>query len=589
MTGRNLIPSTSFLFIFAMWLTFFAWNCTPKTQDKDATSQTTDMSAEDIAWRVRLGLHYMDNNPDPAQDWMPYAGGLITGSVSHYTHGGWDACDTGWRMVESYILARQVLGQLAPGDAEQKLRAFVLATLRKDGLSYRPDKPWSKPDATMWDHGRAVIALATWLEMEPSDPIAQAARNMAEGLATIAVREKEYWHFPADCWTGTEWLQREAQAFPPTGLAIEGLVDLAAQLKDKRYLDMAGYFVRAVLNRKPALFAEDGSMVRMGGGPYPYAFTHVHARLGILIGLLKYALATNDEPMRDWCIRAYRFVKENMCSSFGWVPEAMESGTDEGVSILSTYRRDEVCSISDMMQMARLLVHNGIPEERATIGRYGTNHLLAHQLVNHTPIQHLIVSDAKLADTPEKSYRGMPERALGSFTCGTYPNDLCVDLRSFGAPQFSIDAAGCCSPAGIKSLYVLWREATERTGSNMHIYLWVTLENEYLAMTCDEPMTGKLHVKIKQPFDNLFIHIPDYVDSQRISVNRGRIGPDHILHVGQVRATEVITVSYPLLERRTAETIAGKDYQIDWRGGRVVKVSPQAAGCDPYWWRAAAR
>jgi len=48
-------------------------------------------------------------------------------------------------------------------------------------------------------------------------------------------------------------------------------------------------------------------------------------------------------------------------------------------------------------------------------------------------------------------------------------------------------------------------------------------------------------------------------------------------------------VSYPLAERRTMESIAGEEYQIDWRGGRVMMMGTPAVGCDPYWWRAAAR
>jgi hypothetical protein len=542
---------------------------------------------ENINERVRWGLHYLDNNPDPDQDWMPYFGAIITGTPSYYAHSAWDACDVGWRMVEAYILARQVLGQPTPGEAEQRLRAFVLGTIRNDGLSYRPDRLWCQPDAWMWDHGRALIALATWLRLEPADETASIAHRMAEGLARIALRESDYWCFPAESWTGTGW-SSDIAAHPPTGLAIEGLTDLARLLADDCLLEMAGYFVRAVRTRQPYLFAEDGSLVRMGGGPYKFAFTHIHSRLAVLIGLLKYALATRDSELRAWCVRAYLFVKEKMSSSFGWVPESLESGTDEGVTFLSTRRRDEVCSISDMMQLAAILAHNGWPEERSTIGRYGTNQVFAHQLVDFTPLRHLMVDSKDQTDTQEISYRDMPDRCLGAFTAGTYPNELTVDLRSFGAPEHSVDAAGCCSPAGIKALHVLWREAVERNENRMHIHLWATLENDDLIMCCDEPTSGQMRIQIKRPCDDLVIHLPDYLLAHQISVSQGKMETDGNKHLGATHAGEVISVAYPLPERRATEEIAGAKYQVHWKGGRVVEILPPAVGCAPYWWRAVA-
>ena len=542
---------------------------------------------ENINERIRWGLHYLDNNPDPDQDWMPYFGAIITGTPSYYSHSAWDACDVGWRMVEAYVLARQVLGQSQPGTAERKLRSFVCGTIHNDGLSYRPDRTWCRPDAWMWDHGRALIALATWLRLEPEDKVAGIARRMADGLARIAAKESDYWYFPVENWTGTNW-GNDVAAHPPTGLAIEGLVDLAQLLSDDHLLEVAGYFVRAVRTRQPYLFAEDGSLVRMGGGPYKFAFTHVHARLAILIGILKYALATQDRELRDWCARAYLFVKEKMSSTFGWVPESLESGTDEGVTSLSTRRRDEVCSISDMMQLAAILADNGWPEERSTIGRYGTNQVFAHQLTDFTPLRHLMFDSKGQTDSQEISYRDMPDRCLGAFTAGTYPNDLTVDLRSFGAPEHSVDAAGCCSPAGIKALYVLWREAVRSEGNAVHVHLWATLENDAVNMRCDEPVAGRLHIQVRKPYEDLVLHLPAYVPASVVSVNHSLLPGIDGLHLGNLREGEAITVTYPLVERKEIEWIAGNQYQVCWKGGRVADILPPATGCAPYWWRSVA-
>jgi hypothetical protein len=541
-----------------------------------------------VSDRVRLGVHYLDNNPDPKQGGLPYSGGTITGPAAYYSHGEWDAGDTGWRMVEAYLLARQVLGQPSPGPAEQKLRAFVLGNIKKDGLSYRPEMPWCRPDAWMWDHGRALIALATWLRLEPSEKTAEVAQRMADGLANIAIHEGDLWIYPAENWTGTSW-GNTIYAHPPTGLTIEGLVDLSQLLHDERLLEMAGHFVKSVMTRKPLMFAEDGSLIPKGGGPYDFMFTHLHSRLAILNGLMKYALVKKDQSLLDWCIRAYLFVKEKMSSSFGWVPESLESGTDAGVKWLSTKRRDEVCCISDMMQIAAILANNGRPEERFTIGRYGTNHLLVHQNVDFTPYKNLMGGKTGLADTMQISYKGMPERCLGSFTAGSYPNELAVDLRSFGALQYTIDVAGCCSPAGIKALYVLWHEAVRCERDALHIHLWTTMENSDVKMVCEEPFVGKLRVEVRRTCEEMVVHVPDYVDPADVSVKQSHILHGRTLYLGKIWEGDVVTLSYPLVERMETESIAGNQYQISWRGGRVVDVLPPAIGCSPYWWRQSAR
>jgi hypothetical protein len=540
---------------------------------------------EDVTQRIRLSLNYLDNNPDEEQGWMPFFGSAVTGPTPCRSHCEWDACDAGWRMIDAYILARQVLGQAQPGEAEQKLRAFVLGTIRADGLSYRPDRPWCKPHAWMWDHGRAVIALATWLRFEPTDEIAQIARRMMDGLGRIALKEKDYWYFPAENWLGNGWGDT-VYAHPPTGLAIEGLVDLASLLKEERYLDMAGCFVRAVRTRKPPLFTEDGTLIRLGGGPYKFQFTHLHSRLGILLGLLKYALAIDDPALRDWCTRSYVFVRNEICSSFGWVPESLEVATDEGISNLGPgKRRDEVCGIADMMQIAAVLAENGMSDEGATIGRYGTNSLFAHQLMDFTPLRKYINDNTGLADTLQFSYRGMPDRCLGGFQPEMYPNELMLDIRPNVPQEFSLEASGCCSPAGIKSLYVLWNQAVRRKGETLHICLWATMEHPEVNLTCDEPTTGRLHLRMKRPCADLEVNVPEYVTMPAVSVDQSCAVQGHTLHLGTRHEGDAITITYPLVERKNVERIADSEYQITWKGGRVIDVAPPAVGCDPYWWR----
>ncbi|MCS7015636.1 MAG: hypothetical protein NZM42_05875 [Gemmatales bacterium] len=508
---------------------------------------------------------------------MPYFEGKLVG-VPHYVHCEWDACDVGWRMVEAYILARQILGQRDPAPPECNLRTFVFGTVREDGLSYRPNRPWCKPHAWMWDHGRALIALATWLRFEPSDEVERIAQRMVDGLARIALKEKEYWHYPAENWTGEGWGD-VVYGHPPTGLAIEGLVDLAALLRNDRCLDMARHFVQAIRLRKPPMFLEDGTLVRKGGGPYHFDFTHLHARLSIMHGIIKYGLVTGDHDLIEWGSRAYHYVRDHLCSSFGWVPESLESGPDRGRK-----GRDEGCCISDMIQIAATLAQNGWPQERALIGMYGVNHLWAHQLIDFKPLRHLIGDASDMVDTIQCSYKKMPDRMLGCFTGCMHPNDLVLDSSPEGAPQY-IGASGCCSPALIKAMWVFWDQAVRQIGQTLHILLWVTMDNEHAAIICKEPDAGQLQVSFKRPFAKVAIHLPDYVNPSSLSLNLPYSYQERTLYLGPVQAGDSLVMDYFLRKCVQAEYISNSEYEVTWKGGRVVGIVPSPEGYPAYWWR----
>jgi len=276
------------------------------------------------------------------------------------------------------------------------------------------------------------------------------------------------------------------------------------------------------------------------------------------------------------------------------VPESLEAGTDPGVGFLSSKRRDEVCSISDMMQIAALLADNGWREERLTIGRYGTNRLFAHQLLDLAPLAHLIGDDqggvAPSPDDPRQiSCEGMPARTLGGFVPGSYPNDLAVDVRSFGLGEYQVETGGCCSPAGIKALYVLWQQAVRCERDGPHLYIWATVENEDLDVHCGEPTTGELRITVKRPCRDLVVHVPKYVHGAEVRTVRHATLLGEALHLGRMHRGEMISLTYPLAERVEAQRIADVEYRYHWRGGRVLAVSPQGAGCPPYWWRHAHR
>jgi hypothetical protein len=183
----------------------------------------------------------------------------------------------------------------------------------------------------------------------------------------------------------------------------------------------------------------------------------------------------------------------------------------------------------------------------------------------------------------------MPERTLGGFVPGTYPNDLAVDVRSFGLGEYQVETGGCCSPAGIKALYVLWHEALRREEDRLHLSIWGSVENDDVEVRCAEPDAGELHIRVKRPCEDLVVRVPEYVRGGEVRASREYGLRGDSMHLGPVQGGERITLTYPLAERVEVEQVAGVDYRYHWRGGRVLSVSPPGFGCAPYWWRNANR
>lgn len=537
---------------------------------------------ESVSDRIRLGLHYLDENPDPALGWMPYSGGQITGPTSYYAHGEWDCGDCAWRMVEAYLLARHALGDPKPGEAEQKLRAFVLSTIREDGLCWRPRLPWSEPEAFMFDHGRALIALATWMRLEPSEDVASVAWAMAHGLDRIAIREAGGSIYPAENWTERGW-GAKIYAHPPTGLFIEGLVDLASTTGDERFLEMARRNTVSVMRREPVMFSEDGSIVARGGGPHEFWFTHVHSRLAILLGLAKYAVSGGDPQLLGWCRRCFAYVRDRLSSTFGWVPESLEPGSDPSTKWVSFRRRDEGCCISDMMQIAAFLARHGHPEESELIGRYGCNQLFAHQHVDFDRIRHLMGGGCE-EETAQRSGRRMPDRCRGGSFLGCYPGEAALDMRTFGFEGPFVDVAGCCSSAVIKALCLLQQEALAAEPDSLEVRLWVTIETADAAVACGEPGAGRLQITPRRPFERIAVRVPPYLDPSSISLPTGATVRGRTILIPSRKAGEAVVLTYPLADRTARETIDGDSYEVRWRGVRVLGIAPTGSA-DPYYWR----
>ncbi len=128
----------------------------------------------DLCSRARAGLTYLNSNVDRKRGCLPYFSTMFKNDPAEARHDWPDFGDVTGRYVESFILARTMLGVSEPTEAEQQVRALLMSYFNEgDGLSYRP-----KPDAPYYstilaemydahvaegfDQARVLWALLQW-------------------------------------------------------------------------------------------------------------------------------------------------------------------------------------------------------------------------------------------------------------------------------------------------------------------------------------------------------------------------------------------------------------------------------------------
>jgi len=246
------------------------------------------MRQVDIEQRLIAARNYLSNNPDKRLGCMPFFDSNLVGDEPpYYEHSMWDLCDVGWRFVEAWHMIRRVTAEPV-GEDEACLRSAVFSSIREDGLSYRPEEPWSTPEAWMWDQGRALLALCTLAEGNDSrDEALAAAEKMLRALERIAVADGDALWFPVEGWTGSAW-GSPAVGHPPTGLQIEGAIRYYKLTGEAWALDFAEKVARGVITRVPPILSPEGRFVRNGGGPN-VPQTHIHSRLFFSTGCISWA------------------------------------------------------------------------------------------------------------------------------------------------------------------------------------------------------------------------------------------------------------------------------------------------------------
>jgi len=476
-------------------------------------------------------------------------------------HSSWDYCDIAGRFVDALPLAREITGRTDAAGIEAELRRFLWRQQdRETGLFMSPDTELPDGEATKYtpdDRDRAgqghadmfaqrgpLLAMATLLAMG-DESVRSRANRMVAGLSAIAERHGDELCFPAYRWARdlrSEW--RAGHNVPERWLGyryalLTGLARYVELTDDPTATDLAVGLARWYMRHGDV--PPDGRF---------RANTHSGGVLPTAVGIARLGLHTGDREMIDWAHRVYAWVREQT-PDFGFLLDGL--GLEGPFSTTC-----ETCGLAD-------LIHLGVLLSEARVGDYWDD-------VERTVRNQLIENQYADEDALRRALPGISDRVLamlhGGFECAASPNGL---LLYDGAEA-------CCIGGGVRALYIAWRASIDENGDWTRVRMGLTRSTPFVDVVGHEPWEGRIDVRLRSP-GRVLVRVPDHasIDGARALVDGRDVAPRRLgryVVLDDLRPGQVVSLRYPLSERRCSYEVVGMGYEADWRGHTVVEMRP---------------
>ena len=462
-------------------------------------------------------------------------------------YGAWGYGDVTGRMVDAYILARQVLGEEIVSPQEKKNRSFLLSLFDpKDGLSYRT-KPVRM--AHMFDQSSVLFGLVSWYLESGSSQVQHYIERLIQGLSNIAVKKDNYCYYPLEFYPPSGWdenypvklgQERLEKADPchEGGRQILPLIKYYEVTANSSALFLAEGLANYIMHHS-GVFATDGSCREQKSRTHG----QLHSRLATVAGILRLGLTTGKQELVKWAVNVSDWALRTQCTSFGWAAEFVDNFE----------RGCEQCTVTDVIELALMLGRAGYMNYWDVAERFGRNHLLENQCPR-----------------------------TGGFSGHSQVNDLHYDfLWSHQGESIHTKGSapsGCCSPAGVRALFLLWDNIVTKEGSLVSVNLALNRRTRWVDVQSLTPHRGELKVRVKEA-PELTIRTPDWADKSKIKVYRnGRVSSfqwkKHFVALSGLKPGDEVHVKYPITRTTLTESLFGHEFKASWRGNTVITILP---------------
>lgn len=518
---------------------------------------------------------------DEDDGYIPFFSGFLASDPAWMSHGNWDLGSSHGRLVDALVLARTMTGSTFGEETEAHYRENLLGFFHADGLSYRKNtftaeelaahQARFEESASMIDQRAVLLALTSWLLDTGEERVQAAAGRLVAGLKRIASKERTSWYYPGSEYTAHGWpsFDMAHTRLTPDPAAMWGrqvmpLMKYYEVTSDPDALELSDQFVYNIVHRS-GVFNPDGSF----SGTIEHRNGHFHTRMGTLGAIARYAADTQDAFLMNYVKRSYDWALAQ-CTAYGWTPGDLYDQAYE----------HETCTLVDSIAVALSLARHGYPEYWSVVERFVRGQLTGSQLMDVSWIHER--HDKKMDVRGVKTYYNVAQRLRGAFAGYAAPNDFVND--GFWGRGHIMDVQTCCVGSGVRGLYAAWSNVVTEERGRVFVNLLLNRCTPRLDVSSYLPYEGKVVLDIHEELPELYIRIPEWTPYGGVLVDYGggrRVEGKALswihtcfMKVGHVVPGEVVTVTFPVRERKTHEKVLNLEYDVTWRGYDVVHIDP---------------
>ena len=540
--------------------------------------QATVPDTLDLATRAALAINALTRTTDSTHNYESYQCANFNVRPPYMNHSWGGPCLQ--KPAEALPMMRVMSGSEQNLEVDRAMVEGLLSDIDDDGLWWlkTEGRPWraetfKEDNVFVCAHARLMLALLAWYAVDGDSKWLETVQRMADGLGKLAVHHDGIAFYPDEQYYRSGWKNVDASR-PESGwggrwtiadgVAIRALSRWYATSGDEASLDLARKLVKGAL--KPANWVPTQEPKMIVSAEHAHWRGHFHATTMRVMGLLEYALATNDARMKRFVRDFYEYGRNFGISRLGFVPAV---GGDHG-SYVDRPQVNEGCATADMIWLAVGLCDSGVGDYWEDIDQAVRNHLVENQLLRADLLEEISAAGPEhVIDPRTMTDDDVIARNIGSFSAGADPTML--------FPMWTMCCVGNCSVA----LYRGWESILRHNEGVVQVNLLLNRASPWLDVDSYLPYNGKVVLKNKKA-GRVHVRVPLWADkgATRSRINGKGVPPawlNNYLVFGGLSANDVITVEFPMVE--TTEQHTEPTYQTTFtcqmRGNTLVDISPR--------------
>ena len=495
----------------------------------------------DLLYNIRVGQSALVGGLDPTMQNIPYWNcGFAEGQPTAFWHSGaWDRCHDVPRAIHGLSMAEEVTGERVSATVMGDLSHHLFGLFDEaDGLPGCASDDTGERFIHLHNIREATHALTHLIRRGDgratywAERMVGALRRSLDDAGRIHLErlpkyvEGPYNHQPAE-----------------EGRAVDAMVRYYRVTGSLAALEVASLASRFALEN---CFTDEGVLTEEAG-------RHGHSINALVAGMLDLALLTDDAKLLLRAKAVYDRGLPRFNSSFGWSMESLDSFVPRG----------ESNNTGDLLRASLLLGHAGFPEYFERAERILRSHLLPSQVTD-------VDGFSDDPNAKEDRLRSLASRIKGGWSLPT-PNDLLTFMPDGRITTYDITSGA------VDALCEAWRSIITESEEGIRVNLLLSCARKEVRVKSS--LSGEGRVEIENASGrNLLVRVPSWAASDvRLRVD-GHDRPFNLrgayLPVAGSVGRQRITMTFPLMEARTVESVCFQRYTIDWRGDQITAMSP---------------